>query len=222
MNEPQLSEGVVRAVSQETPNLKSVVLEVSAEVAARYERPGQVVAFQPEDGPDAKPLYIALASRPGEARAFEVLLGPPAAARLDSREGAVWRFTGPFGAGYPLDKARGKDVLVFAVGSALAPLRPLIWSMLADRAAYGAITLYMGAHTDADFPYATDMKAWEEAGVTVRRSISKPWVQDVFRGDPPALDNTFAFVCGMNEMMEGVTLALTEAGLPAEQVGKNW
>ena len=222
MSEPQISEGVVRRVTHETPHLEAVVLEVSAEVAARYARPGQVVAFQPADDPEGKPLYVALASKPGEARALEVLLGPAAAARLEVREGAAWRFSGPFGAGYPLEAARGKDVLVFAVGSALAPLRPLIWTILEDREAFGALTLYVGAHTEADFPYREDLDAWADAGVRIERALSKPWVQDIFRSNPPKLDDAFAFVCGMPAMIEGVTLALTEHGLPADRVGKNW
>ena len=175
----------------------------------------------PGDGDD-KPLYVALASSPGEARGFEVLLGPAASARLDLTEGATWRFQGPFGAGYPIDEARGKDVLLFAVGSALAPLRPVVEVLRRDRASFGKIILWMGAHTDADFPYAADLEAWSQEGIDVRRSISKPWVQDVFRSAPVDLANAFAFVCGMPAMMEGVTEALTEAGLPADSIGKNW
>lgn len=221
MAESNAASGVVRTTIAQTPQLTEVVLEVSEAVAAQYTRPGQVVALKPMNGGD-KPIYIALASSPGEARAFRLLLGASAAAQMAMKEGATWTFDGPFGKGYPVEAARGKDVLLFAVGSALAPIRTVVEAIRADRAAYGAVTIYVGAHTEADFPYADDLKIWEQEGMTVRRSLSRPWVQDVFRADPPPVDNAFAFICGMNDMMTAVTLALSEAGLPADAIGKNW
>lgn len=221
MSKTEPESGVVRRIFPQTPRLTSVILEVSASVAAQYTVPGQVLACHTKAA-DSKPVYLALASSPGEARAFEVLLGEGAVAQLDMTEGATWKFDGPFGKGYPVDAAKGKDVLLFAVGSALAPLRPVIETIRRQRDAYGAVTLFVGAHTEADFPFEDDIKSWAADGITVRRALSKPWVQDIFRTDPPALDNAFAFVCGMPAMMDGVIAALTEAGLPADNIGKNW
>ena len=218
MSEPSV-EGVVRRVWAETAHLTGVVVEVAAEVAARYQRPGQVVKVYAEGG---APLYLALASRPGEARALELLLGPSARDALAPAEGAVWRLDPPFGPGFALEGAAGRDVLLFAVGSALAPVRPLVEALLADRPRYGRVILYAGAHTAADLPYREDLTAWREAGVEVHESHSHPWVQDVFRSAPPALRDPAAFVCGMPAMVKGVTEALLEAGIAAERIGKNW
>lgn len=216
MSDPSV-EGVVRRVWAETAHLTGVVLEVAAEVAARYQRPGQVVKVYGD-----KPTYLALAGNPNEARALELLLGPAARDALSPAAGAVWRLDPPFGPGFALQSAAGRDVLLFAVGSALAPMRPLVEALLGDRPRYGRIILYAGAHTAADLPYREDLTAWSEAGVEIHESHSHPWVQDVFRSAPPALHDPAAFVCGMPEMVQGVTEALLEAGVAAERIGKNW
>lgn len=222
MTQAELERGIVRRIVAHTSYLTGVVLQVTEAVAARYTLPGQVLAFRPASGEGDKPLYIALASSPGEARAFEVLLGPAAAERLEVTEGATWTFEGPFGKGYPVDAARGKDVLLFAVGSGLAALRPVVQAIRAEREAFGRVTLYVGAHTPHDFPYADELRVWPADGIEVRRAISKPWVQEVFRADPPPVDNAFAFVCGMSPMVTAVGQALVEAGLPPDAIGKNW
>jgi sulfhydrogenase subunit gamma (sulfur reductase) len=218
MSEPSV-EAVVRRVWAETPHLTGVVVEVPAEVAARYQRPGQVVKVH---APAGKPVYLALAGNPGEARSLELLLGPAAKSALAPEEGAAWHLEPPFGSGFPLDAAAGRDLLVFAVGSALAPIRALVEAVLRDRARYGRVALYVGAHTEADLPYAEDLARWASDGVEVRRSVSRPWVQDVFRHAPPPFEDPAAFVCGMPDMVKGVTEALLEAGVAAERIGKNW
>ncbi|MCA9550968.1 MAG: hypothetical protein KC933_13120 [Myxococcales bacterium] len=218
MSDPSV-EGKVRRVWAETAHLTGVVLEVAAEVAARYQRPGQVVKVH---GSDGKATYLALAGTPGEARSIELLLGPAARDALGPVDGAVWRLDPPFGAGFPLESAEGRDVLLFAVGSALAPLRAVIEVILRDRARYGRVILYVGAHTEADFPYAEDLARWAEDGVEIHKSVSRPWVQDVFRSAPPAVEDPAAFVAGMPAMIQGVTEALLEHGVAAERIGKNW
>lgn len=213
------AEATVRRVWAETPRLQGVVLEVSPEVAARYTSPGQVITMHPAEG---KPIYIALASSPGEAQAFEVLLGETAAAALNLKEGGTVTVGMPMGKGYPLDMAAGKDVLLFAVGSALAPLRPVVETFRRSRSDYGRVVLYMGAHTESDFPYQKEYEAWSRDRIDVITTMSKPWVQDVFKKDPPELDNAVAYVCGMKDMMTDVQKVLEDAGLPSEKIGKNW
>ena len=62
-------------------------------------------------------------------------------------EGDVLGVRGPYGAAWPVDLARGRDVLVIAGGLGLAPLRPAILHLLARRADYGRVTILYGART---------------------------------------------------------------------------
>ncbi len=209
----------MRAVRDETPTLKAVELDVPAEVAAAYTRPGQYVVLHPE-GAD-KPVFMALASAPGAAP-LELLVGPAAAARLPLEAGAEIAMDAPGGKGFPIELAEGKDVLLFAVGSGMSAIRSVIEHIRAHRDRYGSVVLFAGAHTDADHAYVDRTAEWEAAHVEVVRTTSKPWVQDVFRGSPRPTGNAVAFVCGMKEMVQGVTAALGEAGLAADQVRQNF
>jgi NAD(P)H-flavin reductase len=53
------------------------------------------------------------------------------------RRGDLVGVRGPFGAPWPLDAAKGRDLLIIAGGLGLAPLRPAILAALARRADYG-------------------------------------------------------------------------------------
>jgi NAD(P)H-flavin reductase len=63
--------------------------------------------------------------------------------RLDA--GDVLGLRGPFGTGWPMADAAGRDVVVVAGGLGLAPLRPVLYRLSAERARYGKITLLFGA-----------------------------------------------------------------------------
>ena len=213
-----VTEAIVRRVWDETPRLKGVVLEVSSETARAYQRAGQFVEVQFSDGEAA---MLAIASSPGEARALELLVGGPAREREVWSEGRVLPVRGPQGLGFPLSGAEGQDILLFAQGSALAALRPVVDSVRRRRAQYGTVRLYVGARTEADFPYVAEYPGWQSDGVEIVRSVSRPWVQERFREAPGSLENTVAFVCGMQQMMDDVAAVLVAAGLPADRIGRN-
>lgn len=67
---------------------------------------------------------------------------------------------GPFGSSWPMEAARGCDVVLVAGGIGLAPLRPAIYHLLRHRADYGRIVLLYGTRTPADVLYADELRAW--------------------------------------------------------------
>ena len=52
---------------------------------------------------------------------------------------------GPFGTGWDVASAAGRDIVIVAGGIGLAPLRPVVLTALADRSRYGRIVLLAGA-----------------------------------------------------------------------------
>lgn len=212
-------EATILEVHQETPQLLRLKLKVDPATLAAYERPGQVIVARP--APDDQ-LYLAIASTPQDD-ALEILLGPGASEKVKPEPNKTLTIDPPMGAGYPLgDFALGKDILMFAVGSAIAPLRPVVQHFRADRSAYGRITLYVGAHSEEDFAFSSEFDAWERDRIDVVKSVSKPWVWQRFEADPPPVANAVAYVCGMKPMMEDTAAALERAGLPKDRIGKNW
>ena len=63
---------------------------------------------------------------------------------------------GPFGTHWPLSR-KNCDVLVIAGGLGLAPLRPALLALAADRHQYKKVTLLYGARTPEDVLYKNEI-----------------------------------------------------------------
>src|SRR5206468_2705835 len=70
--------------------------------------------------------FFAIASAPGDGHHFEFLLksGAPLTDALRARKvGEGVKVSAPSGKGFPLERARGHDLLLFATGSGISPIR---------------------------------------------------------------------------------------------------
>ncbi len=144
------------------------------------------------------------------------------------RSGSTVGVRGPFGTAWPMAGARGRDVVLVTGGIGLAPLRPVIYHLLAHRAQYGRITILYGARGTQDMLFKKELERWRgrldvEVQVTVDRA-SSDWhgqvgvvTQLVRRAgfDPP---DTFAMACGPEIMIRFAVRELLGRGVPAEQV----
>jgi len=127
---------------------------------------------------------------------------------------------GPYGRGWNLHDAHGSDVLVVAGGLGLAPLRPVVHEILADRDRYGRVAVIVGARSPDLLLYADEVAAWaDQLDVRVTVDSAAPgWRGDVGSVMPllAAVDTRpereVAFVCGPEIMMRAVASALTERG----------
>ncbi len=142
--------------------------------------------------------------------------------------GAVLGVRGPFGTGWGVADGRGGDVVVAAGGIGLAPLRPAVLEVCAQRAAYGRVVLLYGARTPEEMLFAEDLRRWrDEHDVAVdvivdngqghwsgRVGVVTQLVERA-RFDPAA---TLALVCGPEVMMRHTAAALVDRGVPAGAV----
>jgi NAD(P)H-flavin reductase len=207
-------------------------LEVGGSPAqAAYRRPGQYVKLSLE-GLGESPFAIASAPD-SQARVFEFLLkgGSPLADALAVLPvGAKVRMGKVEGRGFPLERARGKRVLLFATGSGISALRSLIELIRRDRSAFGDVTLYFGVRTPDAFAYAEELDGWEGSRIQIRRTVSQPgatgwqgltgYVQAHVPRGP--LEETVAFLCGQKEMVAGVSEVLAGGGVPQENIFLNY
>jgi NAD(P)H-flavin reductase len=142
--------------------------------------------------------------------------------------GAALGLRGPFGVGWPVAGADGSDIVIVAGGLGLAPLRPAIYHILANRARYGRVTILFGSRNPGDLLYRDELEAWRghldvDVEVTVDHADAD-WRGNV--GVVPALipratfdpHRTVAFVCGPEVMMRYTVSALREAGVCSEQI----
>jgi NAD(P)H-flavin reductase len=218
----------------ETAAFRALRLALPPPLAAAHRRPGQLVKLRTAAGEG----FFALASAPDPGGRAELLVkrgGKVADAAVAAAEpGATLLVTEPFGQGYPVEAAEGRDVLLFAAGSAIAPVRSLVQHLVRHRNRFGRATLFYGQRHGAEFAYRGEALAWERSGVRVVLCPSQAddaWegvrgrVQEVartlaFGGSPPG--ETFAFVAGMSAMVEDVKKVLAEAGVPPDRVYSNF
>lgn len=216
-----------------TPELTRLTLAVPpTDLLAGYRVPGQYVQIKEGEG---KPGFFAIANGPGgETFEFAIKGGSPLAdALIAKRPGDMLAITVPAGKGYPMAEARGRDVVLFAAGSGIAPVRAVVHEILKQRDAYGSVKLYYGARTAASFAFDAELSAWLTQKIEVTRICSQPgtgtWngitghVQDVFRQRKPHVTaETCIFACGMKGMIEGVKAACQELGVPPTRVFQNF
>ena len=133
---------------------------------------------------------------------------------------------GPFGTTWPLEEAHGADVVVLAGGLGLAPLRPAVEGLLAERDAYGRLFLLYGARTPGDLLYPQQLDDWRADGLDVRLTVdagTRSWLERV--GFVSALlddltlesEAAVALVCGPEVMMRVTVGALLARGVAPER-----
>lgn len=135
---------------------------------------------------------------------------------------------GPFGTSWPLEQARGNDVLIVAGGIGLAPLRPAIHHMLRHRDDYVRLMLLYGARSPKDLLYRKQLAEWgrlpdtqvlstvDYGGVNWRGYVGV--VTTLFRYVRLHPGRTTAMICGPEIMMRYVIRELEKRGLPEADI----
>lgn len=190
----------ITEVWREGARAHGVRLEVELPWRAAHTAPGQYVLV------GAAQVPLALASAPGAPA--ELLLGQAAHDAVQPRAGDALRLSAPLGAGFDVERARGREVLVFGVGSAASAVRALVQHLSAARADYGRVRVYLGAHAAEEHAYVAEDAGWRAQGIELARAVSQPWIQALFlAGDPPSAEACVYFA-GHDAALAGVRDAL--------------
>lgn len=194
--------------------------------------PGQVIVLSL---PGMKPAYFAIASAPEEQEYLDVLIKNgkgTSGAIYDLNVGAEIDVSNPTGKGFPLDNHKGKHLLLISVGTAIAPMRSVLRSLLRRRGEFGEVTLFQGVLTPNHFPYEDEMEDWGRQGIQVYRTVTFPentgwtgysgFVQGVLEEVRPNPHNTIVYLAGMKEMIEQTTELLIRLGFKPEEIHLNY
>jgi NAD(P)H-flavin reductase len=155
-------------------------------------------------------------------------VGAVSAALTRLKPGDVLGVRGPFGVGWPMAEIVGRDIVVIAGGVGLAPLRPVLYRLFAERTRYGRIVLLYGSRSPADILFHEEIEGWRrrldvEIDVTVDHATTA-WhghVGVVTTLLPHATFDplhTIALVCGPEIMMRFAISALKSAGVAEEAI----
>jgi len=210
-------------------------------------RDSVTLRLEPVDAPIApfRPGQFTMLYRPGVGEVAISVSGDPSAEDGSLTQtirdvGAVSRalhqavpgdligVRGPYGVGWDLDTAVGRDVLIVAGGVGLAPLRPALLDALARRHLFGRLALVAGARSPAEFLFRHHHDAWlTTVGLEAELTIDRPspgWSGLVgFVTEPlarVALDprQTTALLCGPEPMMRFAATVLLARGMQAHDI----
>jgi len=218
----------VKGTARETANTFTLRLVPPAGAPPYAFAPGQfnmLYAFGAGEVP------ISMSGAPGPTRELVHTIravGPVTRVLERLRRGDTVGVRGPFGTSWPIAAAEGRDVVFVAGGIGLAPLRPAILHVLANRERYGRVAVLLGTRTPKDILFQREVEAWRgrldvDVEVTVDRAPAD-WrgLVGVVTTLVPRVTfepaRTTAFVCGPEIMMVYAVRELQRRGVGAEQV----
>lgn len=135
---------------------------------------------------------------------------------------------GPFGTAWPLDACRHRDVVVMSGGLGLAPLRPMLYALMANRQDYGRVVLLHGARTPDTILYPAEIDDWRAQGIEVELTVDRSdgaWSGNV--GVVPLLldrlpnlrpTQTEVVTCGPEIMMHYSAISAMKRGIPESSI----
>lgn len=214
----------VRHFRRETADTWTVSLDVSQRAGGFPFRAGQFNMLYVFGVGEVAISISGDPGRPGELHHTVRTVGAVTRALNAVDRGGTLGVRGPYGRPWPLEEARGQDVLVLGGGLGLAPLRPAILHLLRHRSEYGRVSVLAGARTPEDLLFRRELVRWQEDSrlrvlLTADRA-SQDWKEHV--GVVPALlrevevdpARTVALMCGPEVMMRFAVRELERLGVP--------
>ncbi|MFH0795389.1 MAG: FAD/NAD(P)-binding protein [bacterium] len=219
---------LVSQVKQETHDTFSLELDPANGRATSSFQPGQfnmLYVF----GVGEVPISIS-----GDPTLPQVLthttrvVGAVTKAMRQLKRGDALGIRGPFGAPWPVEQARGRDVVIVAGGIGLAPLRPVLYRIVAERDKFGRIVLLYGSRTPDDILYKRELQKWRaqldlEVYVTVDHAMSG-WrgnvgvVTTLIPKAPFDPLSCLAMICGPEVMMRFTVQQLLKRGVTRDRI----
>ncbi|KAM3345961.1 hypothetical protein ACQJBY_020470 [Aegilops geniculata] len=233
----------VRAATADA-SLFHVSLDLSAHgpLLASHVAAGQFLPFRLPAAP--YPIFLAISSPPPASssasppKSFDFLVkrlpGTPSARLCDLQPGDLVPVGGSVvGRGFEVTRiADARDVLVFATGSGISPIRSLIESGFGENEKID-VSLFYGVRNLQRMAYQERFSDWESRGIKIIPVLSRPddqwtgqrgYVQNAFSRAKKVINpsSTGAILCGHKQMTEEITRALVADGMPKDQILTNF
>jgi NAD(P)H-flavin reductase len=156
------------------------------------------------------------------------VVGTVTRAMRQLKPGDIIGVRGPFGTGWPVQAARGSDVVLVTGGIGLAPLRPALYTILAYRERYGKVVLLYGTRSPEDILFRAELERWRSR-FDLEIYVTVDYADDRWRGNVGVVTtlvskapfdpaHTVALVCGPEVMMRFSAIELHKRGLPMDSI----
>jgi len=217
-------QAVIENVVQETATIKTFTLKPVSDFSFRTGQFIELTVPNIGEGP------FTPSSDPGVKERIDMTImnvGCVTGKLHTMKAGDMVGIRGPYGKGYPLDKFKGKDILIVGGGVGLAPLRSLLYSLFSTINDYNKVVLCYGARTSNDIVYKYLIPEWskkDKVQVNISVDVGDPsWkgnvglVTTLLQPTLVDINNAVAIICGPPIMMKFVNLKLLDLGFkPAD------
>jgi NAD(P)H-flavin reductase len=219
----------VRKISWETDDTYTIVLEHDSDDSKPFIfKPGQFNMLYAFGHGEAAISISSDAAKNTSITHTIHRVGHVTTALSQLKKGDVVGVRGPFGSSWPVDEAKGKDVIFVVGGIGLAPLRPALYHIFRNRKNYERVILLYGSRTALDILYRIELDEWVkrhkiDVQITVDRSDTS-WrgnvgvVTNLFNYIKLDARQTLAMVCGPEIMMKYSIDELKKIGIPNHNI----
>jgi len=170
-----------------------------------------------------------LASCTSEYNKIEILVrnaGNVTSSLFELKKGDPVYIRGPYGKGFPLDKLRGKDIILLAGGTGIAPVTSMIEYIRKNRKDFGKIEIYFGFRDENYILLKDKIKIWEKKFKVIicLDHPGKKWVGEsglvCHKVDKTMIkpENAAVLLCGPEIMMKMATEMLNKQGFSNDQI----
>ncbi len=218
----------VADVTRETRDTHTVTTEATdGESLPRFE-PGQFSMLYIYGVGEAPISISGDAHDPGRLVYTIRSVGAVSKALTSRHAGDCITMRGPFGTNWPVQAAKGGDVLLVAGGIGLAPLRPVIYHILRHRTDYGRLVILYGARSPKELLFGKELRNWAkfpDTQVLTTVDYGAPsWrgnvgvVTKLFRLAKLQPERSLAMMCGPEIMMRLSVRELQARKIADEQI----
>lgn len=155
-------EAVIKKIEKQTNDMYTFTLEFKnkKDKKAYSFLPGQ---FNMLTLPGIGEAAISISSSPANKNTFDHTVrkvGSVTGVLFNLKKGSSLGVRGPYGSAWPLDKAKGKNIIIVAGGVGLAPVRPVVMHILNNRKDYGKLKVIFGAKTCKSMLFLKELCNW--------------------------------------------------------------
>ena len=220
----------IKSVTDLTLDVKLFNTELDDPVAQNdfNYQPGQF-AFLSAYGIGEAPFCLTSAAHRKAGIEFAIrAVGTVTNALHELDEGTKVGIRGPFGNSFPMDDYKGKNIIIIGGGIGMAPLHPVINTIVDNRDDYSDLLIINGARSPQDLVFKDEFDAWAKSPKTkVELTVDRGddnWkgrvalIPDVVVDLNPPSENAVAIICGPPIMIHFTLIKLKELGFANDQI----
>jgi len=216
----------ITGVISETPTIKTIRIEPKEPITFKT---GQFVELTI---PGIGEAPFTPSSRPAMKDIMEITImnvGKVTEKIHELKKGDMVGVRGPFGKGYPMDRFKGKEILVVGGGCGFAPIRSLMYEFFDRSGEFKKLFFRGGCKTPQEFLYRGEIEGdWaKRKDLDLKLTVDKGdsgWkgnvgvVTTILDGIDMDYKSGVALVCGPPVMMKFSTKKLIEMGFKEENI----